>query len=243
MTVTKGRRQAYVYPDSNNASDTETLHLPSTSNSDVESERNFVVNRVATVVCLTDFCYIKKNAGRRKQRRFNNRTELQVLSEEEETEHGIKLMEDYKSPFARVLENESNLRRWNEFINLSEEEQRTLLEFVPEEIRSYVTNKHTPRISSRIKRAMKVKKNLSMDMVEKLENEVVNYFLCSPEGVFVSSPPTSFERLLLHAIAQYHCLKSISLINVKRSVEVTCDAVELWKPMQEPFCNFVRQLG
>ncbi|KAF5287232.1 hypothetical protein FQR65_LT12276 [Abscondita terminalis] len=228
MTVTKGRQQKYVHPDSSNPSDTESLHLPSASNSDVESENNFVINRHTEVLYMPtprDFYYIRKSAGRRKQRRFINRTELQVLSEEDDEDGIIKLMDDYKSPFARILEDEHKFQKWNDFINMTEEDQKAMLDFVPNgRVHSSIKNKAPPKISSRIKHAMKLKKKLSTQMVEKLENEVIKFFQYCPEGVFVASPPTSFERLLLHAIAQYHRLSSISLVVITRSVKAVAAA-------------------
>ncbi|KAK5639474.1 hypothetical protein RI129_011966 [Pyrocoelia pectoralis] len=247
MTVTKGRRPTYVYPNSHQASGTESLHLATPTTTDVDSESESIPHLPATGRCtiFEPFWCNRKNLGRRKQRILFNH--LRIVNEEVDNSDYIQLMETYKTPFARVLEDKNALSQWNEFIELPEEQQQQLTEPVPK-IQQHTQSEDKsdnlrPKLSSRIKRAIKVKKNLSMEMVQTLENDVINYFISSPEGIFTSSPSTSFERLLLHAIANYHHLKSISVINIGiRTVQVTCIHM-LWKPMDVSFCNFAKQLS
>jgi len=47
-------------------------------------------------------------------------------------------------------------------------------------------------------------------MLEFLENQVVDFFSKMPCGTYTSSSLSSYERLLLHAVSQYHCLISRS---------------------------------
>uniref|UniRef100_A0A1Y1L998 R3H-associated N-terminal domain-containing protein n=1 Tax=Photinus pyralis TaxID=7054 RepID=A0A1Y1L998_PHOPY len=218
MTVTKGRRPSYIFPKSNQTSGSESLHIATPSTTDVDSDteaapRRFPLKNGACTIFETIYVD-RKNVGRRKQRMLFNH--LRIVDEEVEDSDYFQLMEDYKTPFARVLGDADALRQWNEFIELPEEEQRQLTELVPniQPIQSGKRDNLRPKLSSRIKRAIKIKKDLSLDMVQTIENGLVDYFLCSPEGIFVSTPPTSFERLLLHAIANYHHLKSISKVFV-----------------------------
>jgi len=51
-------------------------------------------------------------------------------------------------------------------------------------------------------------------MLEFLENQVVDFFSKTPRGTYTSSSLSSYERLLLHAVSQYHCLISCSKFNL-----------------------------
>lgn len=70
------------------------------------------------------------------------------------------------------------------------------------------------RISAKIKRTLKIRRKLAKELLSGLEKDMINYFKDSPDGVYVKEPSNSFERLLLHAIAQYHSLQSISRANL-----------------------------
>ncbi|KAF2884587.1 hypothetical protein ILUMI_21590 [Ignelater luminosus] len=254
MTVISRKQQNYDYPNSNNGSDTESLHLQSAPPSDTESVHSEPIEplpipltcRAIRVPVYEEFGCLKRNSGKRKQRRFKNRSDLQTLSEEDEDDaHLVKLVDDYKGPFARLLENKSALQFWNEFTALPEEDQAKLTESVPKQaVPQNVIKPDDPmlRISSKIKRAMKIKKHLPMELIEKIEEDLINYFTIDPQGVFFSTPVTSFERLLLHAIAQYHNLRSISYFgDMIRNVEVYANK-KLWAPMEVRFCDFVEKL-
>lgn len=249
MTVTKGRRPTYVYPNPNSdqTSGADSLHLATPTTTDVDSESESIHLPVTGRCTIFEPLWCnRKNLGRRKQRMLFNH--LRIVSEEVDDvdSNYIQLMENYKTPFARLLNDNNALSQWYEFIELPEEQQQQLTESVPKIEHTQSEDKrdnHQKKLSSRIKRAIKVKKNLSMQMVQTLENDLINYFICSPEGIFTSSPSTSFERLLLHAIANYHHLKSISVINIEiRTVQVTCNH-KPWKPIDVSFCNFVKQLS
>lgn len=66
------------------------------------------------------------------------------------------------------------------------------------------------KISAKIKRTLKMRKKLAKKLLSGLEKDMINFFKDFPDGVYVKEPTNSFERLLLHAIAQYHSLQSIS---------------------------------
>lgn len=52
--------------------------------------------------------------------------------------------------------------------------------------------------------------DLFQGKIEQIESELVDYFLDSPDGVWVGSVPNNFDRLLLHTVAQYLSLRSLS---------------------------------
>jgi hypothetical protein len=68
-------------------------------------------------------------------------------------------------------------------------------------------------------------------MLEFLENEVVDFFSKMPCGIYTSSSLSSYERLLLHAVSQYHCLISYS----KFSMFLLFYTVVLFIATEEPF--------
>lgn len=142
---------------------------------------------------------------------------LKTLSEEDEEDLECPtLVEGYKSPFTRLLEDNDALDFWNSFVEKSEEEQSAIINSMMRKTNADIDDgtprKREPfaRISSKIKRTMKIRKNLAKDVLDKFEKEVVEFFKATPENTYLRVPSTSFERLLLHAIAQFHDLSSLS---------------------------------
>lgn len=129
-------------------------------------------------------------------------------------------MESYKSPFARLLEDPDALEYWNDFVEKSEEEQMKIVTAFSEKFYDNdtqtedKTNRHG-RLSSRIRRTIKIKKNLSLETVKSLEDDLIQFFKATPHDTYIKFPPTSFDRLLLHALAQYHKLKSSSKLKYR----------------------------
>lgn len=125
-------------------------------------------------------------------------------------------MESYKSPFARLLEDNDALKYWNDFIERSEVEQSEIIRSISEEYDLITADNNTTqpekpgRISARIRRTIKIRKNLSLEIVKNSEDELIAFFKATPGDIYIKYPPTSFERLLIHGIAQYHRLKSVS---------------------------------
>lgn len=123
-------------------------------------------------------------------------------------------MEPYKTPFTRLLEDSDAMDYWQEFIRKSEKEQNEIIQAFSisvQDIKDEVTDKKRPgKISSRIKRTFKIKKNLSLEYVKNSEEDLIAFFNNTPCDIYIKDPPRSFDRLLLHGIAQYHKLLSIS---------------------------------
>lgn len=139
---------------------------------------------------------------------------LQTLNEEDENDN-IVIMESYRGPFARLLEDPNALEYWNDFIEKSEEEQMKIVtafseKFNDNDVQNIHKNNRHGKLSSRIRRTIKIKKNLSLEAVKRLEDDLIEFFKTTPHGTYIKFPPTSFDRLLLHAVAQYHKLKSLS---------------------------------
>ena len=139
---------------------------------------------------------------------------MQTLAEEEENDALVVIMEPYDSPFSKLLQDEDALQFWNAFIDKSEEEQAQVIADFSDKKQKDIVQKDKPfaRISSKIKRTIKIKKNLSLEQVKESEDDLIAFFKVTPSQVYVKCPPTYFERLLLHAIAQYHGLQSLGLL-------------------------------
>lgn len=259
MTVIKRVQQNYNYPNSTNASDTESLHLGSATTSDAESVNNepILPNRrpfrppPVRPNQIEDLVHIRKHSGKKKTRRYFNSCDLVTLKEEDE-EDDVTIMEPYKSPFTRLLEDNDALEYWHKFIQKSEEEQKKIVQSFSEKYTQNQDNesptkseKPFARISAKIRRTIKIRKNLSLESVKSCEDDLIHFFKATPNEVYIKHPPTSFDRLLLHAIAQYHGLKSIVsgiVVNgQKKSVEIY-NANSNWIPAECFLTDFIAQL-
>lgn len=139
---------------------------------------------------------------------------LQTLNEDDEDNEFIVVMEPYKTPFSRLLENKAAMECWQNFIEKSEKEQREIIQNFSNSVqdtKNDIIEKEKPgKISSRIKRTFKIRKNLSLEIVKGCEEDLIEFFKNTPKDIYIKDPLTSFDRLLLHGIAQYHRLNSIS---------------------------------
>lgn len=139
---------------------------------------------------------------------------LQTLNEDDEENEFIVIMEPYKTPFTRLLEDKTAMECWQNFIEKSEKEQKEIIQKFSnsvQDIKNDNIRKDKPgKISSRIKRTFKIRKNLSLEIVKGCEEDLIGFFRTTPSDIYIKHPPTSFDRLLLHGIAQYHRLHSIS---------------------------------
>lgn len=267
MTVIKDKQNyRYPRPGSTDGSDIDTLHLENVSDSDTENidnERNTESNnnepipiririnrpKVIKASQVEEVTRLKNNSGKKKLRRYQNRCTLQTLSEEEENGNMVVIMESHKGPFARLLDNKDALEYWQEFVEKSEEEQSELIRALTEKYHNETVvercQSDSPgRISSRIRRTFKIKKNLSLEIVQVCEEDLIQFFKAKPEDTYVKIPPTSFERLLIHAIAQYHKLQSVSVIvddGTRKSVKVYNNNKN-WSPATCYLADFIRKL-
>ncbi|XP_066247200.1 R3H domain-containing protein 4-like [Euwallacea similis] len=262
MTVIKGNNKSYfTRPGSGQVSDSESLHLGSASASDTESLSNESVAPSRLFRTLPsksnqseEPVNLKRSSGKRKVRRYQNRCLLQTLLEEEDENTLVVIVNPYKSPFARLLEDASAMKYWNNFIEKSDQEQADIInafsqQYHKEKSKSdIVIQDNKPplgKVSSLVKRTLKNKKNLSMESVQNCEIEMLEFFKTSPQDVYVKSPPSSFDRLLLKAIAHYHGLQikcvAPSDENVKPCIEIF-NMKEKWVPANCFLTDFIHQL-
>jgi len=160
-------------------------------------------------------------------------------------------VDPYKSPFARLLEDFDALEFWNNFIEKTEKEQMDLLNAFSEQYHKYKpdcvqdTNRSVGRVSARVKRTFKTKKNLSIEIVRDYELQLLEFFDSSPKDVYVKCPPTSFDRLLLKTIAHYHGLQIKSMTSLDESSKPSIEIFNTqpsWVPANCFLTDFIRQL-
>ncbi|XP_049804598.1 R3H domain-containing protein 4-like isoform X2 [Schistocerca nitens] len=158
----------------------------------------------------------RRRMGKKQSRRHDNAMLLETLVEESEIQE-ITLQDLMQNPspgFSRLFEDD-NMEKWYEFMESSEEVQKKIIEHSPKKRSSPFNSsqnsagKEFQRIKSGVRNVLK-RSHVPVGMLTYLETEVVNFFSKSPQSVYISGILSSFERLLLHAISQYHQLCSFS---------------------------------
>jgi hypothetical protein len=214
------------------ASSEESLHIPESSDDDraasshdddlltsVNHAPRRLRGRIPSVPM--SFCTQRKHLGKKRSRRSDNVNQLMTLLEEEELgEVSIHdLVQNSNDAFQRLLQDRDCSEAWNNFIHSSEEAQlmvtssngfrersREKLVFLPSDVP--MTGEEAFRnIKTGLRNVLK-KNRVPLGMLEFLENQVVDFFSKIPCGTYTSSSLSSYERLLLHAVSQYHCLIS-----------------------------------
>ncbi|XP_064626537.1 R3H domain-containing protein 4-like isoform X2 [Lineus longissimus] len=165
---------------------------------------------------------------------------LSLVESEDLDEMNIgDFMEPTMSAFAELLAEQEKMKVWNDFVNHTEEEQNFFLQNqqysdeaageVGETSSKPAQDDHDwvhlddkreahpafsadecfQRIDSNLK-ALLHKRQLPRGVICQLEEQIIMFFKEWPTSVYVSKVPSSFERLLLHAVCQYLDLKSHS---------------------------------
>lgn len=226
------------------ASSEESLHIPESSDDDraasshdddlltsVNHAPRRLRGRIPSVPM--SFCTQRKHLGKKRSRRSDNVNQLMTLLEEEELgEVSIHdLVQNSNDAFQRLLQDRDCSEAWNNFIHSSEEAQlmvtssngfrersREKLVFLPSDVP--MTGEEAFRnIKTGLRNVLK-KNRVPLGMLEFLENQVVDFFSKIPCGTYTSSSLSSYERLLLHAVSQYHCLISRSFDSAQENVRL-----------------------
>lgn len=212
-----------------NASSAESLHIPSEPPSEDELPPPPPVvhqhhppgpkPRVRPIP--TAFFHLRKVLGKKKSRRYQDVNALMTLVEEDEFgEVSITdLAPSNDSQFAHLLRNSTSMAVWNEFIESSEEAQQCLLMQLTAKDKVQRKRDNNGEILSgedafqNMDRHLRsfLKGKIPLGLLCYLEERLTTFFLENPLEVFVSENVSSFERLMLHAISQYHQLLSHSV--------------------------------
>lgn len=211
-----------------NASSAESLHIPSEPPSEDEQappppppviHHPGPKPRVRPVP--TAFFHLRKCLGKKKSRRYQDVNSLMTLVEEDEFgEVSITdLAPCQDSQFAHLLSDSSSMALWNEFAESSEEVQQCIL--MKSDVRNCFRRKQEANgeilsgedafqnIEVSLRTVLR-KSKVPLGMLSYMEDRLMSFFTKSPSATFESENLSSFERLLLHAISQYHQLFSYS---------------------------------
>lgn len=133
--------------------------------------------------------------------------ELAALIEEDFEVEGIP----HNSPFTTILENPELEKVWDNFMQKDEWEQEKLTIQKKSDTSKIKKNPSYSNISSNVRMTFKMMR--SFYELERAEDEILQFFTNTPENAFVRYDKSSYQRLLIHGVAQYYCLKSTSKIN------------------------------
>lgn len=214
-----------------NASSAESLHIPSEPTSEdelpppppvVHQQHHPPGPKPRVRPIPTAFFHLRKVLGKKKSRRYQDVNTLMTLVEEDEFgEVSITdLVPNNDSQFAHLLREGNSMAVWNEFVESSEEAQQCLLmQFGDREKVQRKRNNNGEMLSGedafrnmdRNLRSFLRKGKVPLGFLSYLEERVTSFFLDNPLEIFVSESMSSYERLMLHAISQYHQLLSHSV--------------------------------
>ena len=125
----------------------------------------------------------------------------------------------HDTQFAHLLSDSSAMAFWNEFAESSEEVQQRILK--TSDFEGHFKRKQGvsgevlsgedafQNMEASLRSALR-KSKIPLGMLSFMEDRLISFFLENPLATFVSENLSSFERLLLHAISQYHQLFSRS---------------------------------
>lgn len=185
----------------------------------------------------------RKRMGANKARRVENLRHLLALAEKEDSiDLDFDIFEPSMSAFAELFNEKEKMQVWNEFVNSSEEEQeriisgRSLPDTILEEEEegeegfqmvnrmqgdktdkrkyhpSYSAEECFQRIDKKIRVHLK-KKHVTLELLSKLEENVIEFFQAWPDSVYVQCLNGGFERMMMHGVCQYLDLQSKSIEN------------------------------
>ncbi|XP_034232687.1 R3H domain-containing protein 4-like [Thrips palmi] len=213
-----------------NASSAESLHIPSEPPSEDElpppvappvvHHSKGTKSRVPPIP--TNFFRLRKVLGKKKSRRYQDSCTLMTLVEEDEFgEVSITdLVPHNDSQFAHLLKDNVSMAMWNEFIESSEEAQQCLLmqfgnrgkvQRKRDNKGEVLSGEDAFQNMDRNLRSFLRKSKVPLGLLSYLEERVTTFFVENPLEIFVSENMSSYERLMLHAISQYHQLLSHSV--------------------------------
>jgi len=204
----------------------ESLHVVSTEQSEDEQESHSELpvvspdSRCRVRALPTSFANVRKRLGKKKSRRYQDAKELMTLVEEDD--FGEVSFEDLvpntETNFSVLFRDGSSMLLWRVFLGSSEEVQEHFMKGDNEKVTSSpmkppgraLTGDEAYRQIEGGLRSILRKTKPCLELLNYLEQMLVDFFTQSPRGKFVSGNMTSFERLLCHAISQYHVLSAQS---------------------------------
>ncbi|XP_028818239.1 R3H domain-containing protein 4 isoform X2 [Denticeps clupeoides] len=204
---------------------TESTSLPSSPAKRVSpaKKKQFFINQA-----IRNSDLIPRAKGKKSLRRQENTRFLANLLERDECSKEEGDVSDSALPtvFTEACTNGNYVEYWSDFMNRSGEEQEKLLALLEEEAAKKNCGEKPPkderdinpafadqvnfqRIDRRLRAALK-RKQIPIATLQALEDQVLNFFVETPQSVYTTNLSSSFQRLLLHAVCQYMDLISAS---------------------------------
>lgn len=176
----------------------------------------------------------KRHWGTRRLRRFENmmmsESELQDICEDMSD-----MIPDTTTAFSQLFLEQEKMQVWQNFARLSEEDQSAVLrqhkrtgeeKFISGLDEASCSNggnmkllietaEHRFKKVERSCRFLLCHKPAILPRLSEIENELIVNFGKNPTGILISYFESGFDRILVHASAQYHGLKSTSFYDEK----------------------------
>ncbi|KAM9848492.1 R3H domain-containing protein 4 [Aulostomus maculatus] len=183
------------------------------------------------------------------RRQENTRFLANLLERDECSKDDLEVCSNPAIPsiFTEACTNGNYIEPWNDFMNCSGEEQERLLSLLEQEVAkkkstnpllkdqrnvnpAFTAQDCFRRIDRRLRTTLR-RKQIPLGTLEGLEEKLLSFFNTQPHSVYTTNLPSSFERLLLHAVCQYMDLASASTdYNGSRQTEVVNKQEEFLPP-------------
>lgn len=205
-----------------NLENPQTSHPPVDSTNVNKLQTNFL-HKIKNISAKN-----KLNVGKRKARRYENARQLDLFADADADGIDIYDLMPYNSTFrfSQILE-DSDLT--NKILNPSiypNDEDNTPKKANKRKNSSSQKNKKITatdafnNLDSSEKTFFR-RRNLPMGMVHYLDSCVFSFFQNDPSGTYISEPLSSYERMMLHGIAHYYSLNSISYNAEPQDIRLT----------------------
>ncbi|GLH14134.1 hypothetical protein R5R35_013961 [Gryllus longicercus] len=223
----------------------ESLHIvQSSEDEDVSSISDIIVpvssnsrvRRRVLPIPVSASCG-RKNLGKKRFRRYENGHHLETLIEDEELRPVTiyDFIPNKCAGFSTVLESGEAKEKWENFLASSEDKQEQIIgQRTAAKCAQYALPLTPDEAFKNIKTGLRnilKKSQIPLGMIEYLENKLVEFFTNTPTDIFISEHLSSFERLLLHGVAQYYCLRSLSFNSDHDNVRL----VRVSNPLKDKF--------
>eukprot|EP00112_Aurelia_sp_Birch-Aquarium-sp1_P013605 Seg289.10 transcript_id=Seg289.10/GoldUCD/mRNA.D3Y31 product="R3H domain-containing protein 4" protein_id=Seg289.10/GoldUCD/D3Y31 len=180
---------------------------------------------------------VKRGNGVRRKRRNENLFFLYSLVDGVDPEE-LQDDDDYNmTTFGELFVDPTKMKVWAQFVNLSEEDQRTFLDTScsckhetvgdhttvdagAEEIEHVLKNPNFERISRNIRDFLR-SDNLAKESLFEFEEDLISSMTDDPLSVLHLNIPSSFERMIMHGLCQYMHLRAMThKFKKKRIMEI-----------------------
>ncbi|XP_035207547.1 R3H domain-containing protein 4-like [Stegodyphus dumicola] len=226
--IRKSSNISNPYPDSIEDVLDEIENAEQNNNQELEVRRpRKIKHRSARPHVVGSISSTSGKSGKKKKRVENSNYLLSLADPDEAQELSIQdFIPQTVSVFTQFFIHRDNIEIWSEFINCTKDNEDWFQKNVIVED-TEVADAHDDSHDGRNEhpaytaaecfrkidgdlRYMFKKRHIPMGTLIHLENELVTFFVNRPESIYHCQIPSSFERLMVHALSQYLDLSSLS---------------------------------